>query len=265
MPTSQSTAPTEIEAYLQPPPAEALVGASVIVLDILRATTVHAALAAGGARQIYPVADFASGTALRNELLRESSGETPDCRLIGEIGALPPPEADFGNSPTEFASLDVDGWTVVHVTSNGTRALLGASQADRVLSGCLRNMSASVVELMRHNPTRVAIVCSGDHGGTAPSVEDSFAAGAYVAHLRRTARHVTLRGGARLALKLFYAYSRSPTRAFAESPHADHLRRLDYEADLVYASAIDADSTAVALGRDASGRPVLERVPTLLH
>lgn len=242
---------------MQPPPADALSGLAVIVLDIFRATTVHAALFSGGARRVYPVADFGTGVALRDAL--------PGSRLIGEVGALPPPEADFGNSPTEFDSMDVSDWTVVHVTSNGTRALAGALEADLALSGCLRNLSASIEYLLAGAPERVAVVCSGDHGGTAPSVEDSFAAGAYVTAIKRVAPDLTLRGGARLALKLYQGYGRSPSRAFADSPHGDHLSKLGFQADFKYAGDVDADSTVIALGVDGSGRPVLERVPTLLH
>ncbi len=234
---------------------------SVIVLDIFRATTVHAALFAGGAAAVYPVADFSAGVNLRNAL--------PGSRLIGEIGALPPPEADYGNSPTEFDSMDVNGWTVVHVTSNGTRTLVGSMQAELVLSGCLRNMSASLDYVLKRQPPRIAsgiaIVCSGDHGGTSPSVEDSFAAGAYVNRLRREMPDVVLRGGARLALRLYQAYGRAPTRAFADSPHGDHLQRLGFKADFAFAGQIDADSTVIAMATDESGRPVLERVPALLH
>ena len=230
---------------------------AVIVLDIFRATTVHSALCSGGARCVYPVADFAAGVSLRDSL--------PDSRLIGEIGALPPAEADYGNSPTEFESMDVTDWLVVHVTSNGTRALVGAMEADLALSGCLRNLSASIKHVLSLQPARVAIVCSGDHGGTAPSVEDTFAAGAYVTAIKRAAADAVLRGGARLALKLYQAYGRSASRAFADSPHGDHLHKLGFHADFKYAGDMDSDSTVIALGLDGSGRPVLERVPALLH
>jgi len=247
----------QVETYLQPPPASALRGASVIVLDIFRATTVHAALFAGGATAVYPVADFPTGMALRDAI--------PASRLIGEVGALPPPEADFGNSPTEFEAMDVTDWTVVHVTSNGTRTLVGALEAELALSACLRNMTASLEYALDSDAERVAIVCSGDHGGTAPSVEDAFAAGAYVARIRRLAPQAMLHGGARLALRLYQAYGRSPARAFADSPHGDHLKRLGFDADFRYAGDVDADSTVIALNADHSGRPVLQRVPALLH
>ncbi|MCY3734671.1 MAG: 2-phosphosulfolactate phosphatase [Chloroflexi bacterium] len=249
--------PPVVEVYIQPPPAHALNGAAAIVLDIFRATTVHAALFSGGASAVYPVEDFAAGVALRASL--------PGSRLIGEVGALPPPEADFGNSPTEFDAMDVTHWTVVHVTSNGTRALVGALAADLALSGCLRNMSAGIRHVLAQQPQRVAIVCSGDHGGAAPSVEDTFAAGAYASAIKRTAPDAVLKGGARLALKLYHAYARSPSRAFADSPHGDHLQNLGFQADFRYAGDVDADQTAIALRVDESGRPVLERVPALLH
>ncbi len=241
----------EVEVYLQPPPASALSGVAAIVLDIFRATTVHSALFAGGASAVFPVSDFSSGVALRNQL--------ENAVLIGEVGALPPPEADYGNSPTEFASMDVAGWTVVHVTSNGTRALVGAAEADVALSGCLRNLGASLDFLLQGGAARIAIVCSGDRGGSAPSVEDAFAAGAYVARLRRLSRTIKLGGGARLAFKLYHAYSRAPARAFADSPHGDRLKRLGFGADFKYAAAIDADSSVIRLGSDASG-PVLRGV-----
>ena len=254
---SESQGVDAVEVYLQPPPAATLRGAAAVVLDIFRATSVHAALFAGGARAVYPVADLGAGVALRDAL--------PGSRLIGEIGALPPPEADFGNSPTEFISMNVSAWTVVHVTSNGTRALAGALEAELALSACLRNLSASLDHVRRSGIARLAIVCSGDHGGTAPSVEDSFAAGALVARLKRQTPRVALGGGARLALKLYHAYGRAPTRAFADSPHGDHLKQLGFELDFQYAADVDADDTVIALRADESGRPVLERVPALPH
>ncbi len=229
----------------------------MIVLDIFRATTVHATLFAGGASAVYPVADFTAGVALRDQLAAGGVGSI----LIGEVGALPPPEADYGNSPTEFAAMDVEGWTVVHVTSNGTRALVGASEADIALSACLRNLGASLTYLLDRGADKLAIVCSGDHGGTAPSVEDAFAAGAFVARLRRLRSDVVLRGGARLALKLYHAYGRAPSRAFADSPHGDHLKQLGFNADFDYAAAIDAEAKVIRLSTGASGRPVLRAAP----
>ena len=101
------------------------------------------------------------------------------------------------------------------------------------------------------------MVCSGDHGGTAPSIEDTFAAGAYVAVLRQAEPELILRGGARLALKVYEAYERDPMAAFGDSPHADHLLGLGFEADLAYVETIDVSSLVAVLDRDAAGRAFL--------
>ena len=238
-----------LEVYVTPPAPEVLDGASVIVIDVLRATTVHDALFAGGANAVYPAADFAAGIGIQAEI-----GEA---KLIGEIRALPPPDADFGNSPAEFAARDVRGWTIVHVTGNGTRALLGARGGAQVLSGCLRNRSAAVRRILSPTTDRIAVVCSGDHGGTAPSIEDTFAAGAYVAAFRDAEPDLILRGGARLALRVYEAYERNPKAAFGDSPHADCLLGLGFEADLAYAETIDASAVVAVLDRDAAGRAFL--------
>ena len=47
---------------MQPPDPALLDGATVAVIDILRATTVHAALLGGGAEAIYPVAEWGTRT-----------------------------------------------------------------------------------------------------------------------------------------------------------------------------------------------------------
>ena len=161
-----------VEVHFTPPPAELLDGAAVMVIDVLRATTVQATLLDGGAEAMYPVADWGAAESLRREL--------PGAKLIGERGALPPPEADFGNSPTEFAAMDVRGWTVVHVTSNGTGALERAAGASFAVSACLRNLKAAAEAIFAHAQAAgggIAIVCAGDNGGTTPSLEDGFAAG----------------------------------------------------------------------------------------
>ena len=248
----------QVEVYIQPPPPEVLRGRAVAVLDILRATTVHAALFAGGVRAVYPVADFAGGVRLRDAL----GGAAGRVRLIGEIDSLPPPEADYGNSPTEYTRMDVRDWTLVHVTGNGTGALLRAREAPLALSGCLRNRSvvcAALAEAAQSGAGRIAIVCSGDHGGAAPSLEDTFAAGAYVSRLLQAAE-TELAGGALTALAVYERYAGDAAAAFADSPHGRHLMGLGFERDLVYAGEVDevgSDAEVIGLELDASVRPRL--------
>ena len=237
---------------MQPPAPAALGGAAVAVIDILRATTVHATLLGGGAETIYPVAEWSDAHALRDVI--------PGAHLIGEIDSLPGPGAEFGNSPTEFAALDVRGWRAVQVTGNGTRALSAAARAPFVVSACLRNLSACAAALAQAaaSQERIAIVCSGDHGGRTASLEDAVAAGAYVDALAARLP-LELGNGALIALRLWRAYAHDPLEALKESPHGRDLLELGFADDLAYAAALDAEPAVPLLTRDAEGRPVLQR------
>ena len=239
-----------LEVYIQPPPPDLLDGAAVAVIDILRATTVHSTLLARGAEAVYPVAQWADAHRLRDAL--------PGSRLIGEVGSLPGPGAEFGNSPTEFASLDVTGWTAIHVTGNGTRALAAAAHAPFVVSACLRNRSACAAALLStEHGAPIALVCSGDHHGTTASLEDTVAAGAYVEALTRPRSTLSLGNGAMIALRLWQAYKSAPLAALRESPHGRDLIELGFEADLSYASESDVETVVPTLKTDRAGRSVL--------
>ena len=227
----------------------------MIVIDVLRATTVQATLIEGGADAIYPVADWEAAAALLRDL--------PGAKLIGERGALPPTEADYGNSPTEFAALDVRGWTVVHVTSNGTGALKRAAGASFAASACLRNLQAAADAVNAHAQAAgcpIQIVCSGDHGGTTPSLEDGFAAARMLAALERARSGGQLEysrgGGAELASLIDCAAS-DAEQVMRASPHGKRLLDLGFEADLQFAAQVDAARALPVLGRDSAGRPVL--------
>ena len=248
-----------LEVYIQPPRPDLLDGAAVAVIDILRATTVHSTLLAHGAEAVYPVAQWADAHRLRDVL--------PGSRLIGEVDSLPGPGAEFGNSPTEFASLDVSGWTTIHVTGNGTRALSAAAHAPFVISACLRNRNACAAALRNDAVRRdapIAIVCSGDHNGSTASLEDTVAAGAYVEALIRLAPRLRLGNGAMIALKLWRAYDgpapAAPLAALValrESPHGRDLIELGFEADLAYAAESDVETVVPTLKTDHAGRSVL--------
>lgn len=237
---------------MQPPDAALLADAAVAVIDILRATTVHAALLGGGAEAIYPVAEWSDAHALRDVI--------PGTHLIGEIDSLPGPGAEFGNSPTEFAALDVRGWRAIQVTGNGTRALTAAAGAPFVVSACLRNLSACAYALAQAaaRQGRIAIVCSGDHGGRTASLEDTVAAGVYVNALAARLP-LDLGNGALIALKLWRAYAYDPLEALRESPHGRDLLELGFADDLTYAADLDAEAAVPLLARDGEGRPLLQR------
>ena len=105
--------------------------------------------------------------------------------LGGERGGKPLPGFDLGNSPREYTGKVCKGNTLVLTTTNGTRALLRAAEAERVLVAAFVNYSA-VCEQLRQDARPVHIVCAGTEGEV--SLEDTLLAGRWSIPCARRAR-----------------------------------------------------------------------------
>ena len=124
-----------LNVFFSPPPPERVRGRAIAVIDTARATTTLTTLIAGGAEAVYPVPGEAEARALAAAL--------PGARLCGERGGHRIAGFDFGNSPSEFAAMDVRGMRFVQTTSNGTRAVALAAHAAGAFVVCLRNRAAA--------------------------------------------------------------------------------------------------------------------------
>lgn len=167
-------APRKIDVYLLPALVEpaALAGKTVVVIDVLRATTTIVHALAAGATEVAPFRDVEDAKRLAEELRERVV-------LGGERGGVPIPGFDLGNSPAEYTRDRVGGKTVVFTTTNGTRALERCTFARRVLIGAFANFSAVCRELI--GDREIAIVCAGTDGHV--TREDTLLAGAIVTDL----------------------------------------------------------------------------------
>jgi 2-phosphosulfolactate phosphatase len=121
---------------------------------------------------------------------------------------------DFGNSPGEYDREAVAGKTVIFTTTNGTRALIRAKEARRVLIGALSNLGA-VVEWLADETGPVHLVCAGTAGRI--TVEDVLCAGA-IAHWSNLAVDDADAGddATQLALSLFASCGHDYDRAYQD-------------------------------------------------
>jgi len=243
-----------LEVAFLPRDVPAPAGRVCVVLDILRASSTLVTLLERGAAPVY-----VAGTV---EAARALAASVPGGALLcGEVGGLPPPGFDHGNSPTEMAGLGLAGRPVVLATSNGTRALAALAAAPAVLVGCFLNAGAVVARglaLARARDARLTLVCSGDANGSQFSLEDALAAGYLVDRVlaREGADRVALDDAARAAWRLWQAYAgtgpatEAAARGFAESVHGRDLARLGFDADLAYCARVDASQAVPHLALD---------------
>jgi 2-phosphosulfolactate phosphatase len=154
---------------------EKLSGATVVVIDVLLATTTLLTILENGARNVYPVASLEEADEVaegldQDRLLR--GGEQAAERIEGY---------DLGPYPEEYAPEVVSGKDVIFVTTNGTRAMGDASGARELLLGCLRNAPAIARHLEASGTESVYVVCAGSAGRF--TVEDFVGASAILSRL----------------------------------------------------------------------------------
>jgi len=152
-------------------PDEAGEAPTGIVIDVVRATSTICQALAVGYERVYCVAEVEGARSLREEI-----GEGV---LGGERKAVRIPGFDLGNSPREY--LEPAARTLVLSTTNGTRAVVAASErCERVVVASLLNLSA-VVEFARGASEDVLVVCAGVQGELA--LDDAYVAGRVVQEL----------------------------------------------------------------------------------
>jgi 2-phosphosulfolactate phosphatase len=158
-----------VECFLTPGELQGtdITGRTVVVIDVLRATTTIAEAFAAGARAVYPVASVEEAARLASTLGRG------DVLLCGERRCLPIEGFDLGNSPREFTSERVAGKALVMSTTNGTYAISLATGAERVITASFANLGAVAAAIA--GDTDVVIVCAGRQGRFA--LEDAVCAG----------------------------------------------------------------------------------------
>ncbi len=150
-----------------------LAGSTVIVIDVLRATTTICQAIAAGAREVVPFREIHEALAAANRVGRAN------VVLGGERGGKRIEGFDLGNSPAEYTPEAIRGRTVFITTTNGTQALYHTRRARRVVIGAFVNLSAVVASVK--DERRINILCAGTDGEE--TKEDILAAGAMVGRL----------------------------------------------------------------------------------
>jgi 2-phosphosulfolactate phosphatase len=208
---------------------DALPSSTVLVVDVLRASTTMIAALASGCAGIVPVADAA-------EARRRRDAIGTAALVAGERKGRMVEGFDLGNSPLDVTSERVGGKTLIFTTSNGTRALLAARTAAAVGVAGLVNLSAAVA--WAHAGGRdVTVACAGDRGCL--SLEDNVCAGLLIDGLLRHEPGAILTGAARDVLALGRGYGKDVGRLARDSSWARHLALAGGASDVAACLALD--------------------------
>lgn len=243
-------APLPLRTWLAgtPPPGEDVAGTAAVVIDVLRATTTAVAALAHGASSVVARTDVEQAFAARAEL--ERRGENPV--LGGERGGLKVSGFDLGNSPREYEAEALRGRPLVLCTSNGTAALERCGPAARLYAASFLNAEATAAAVTRRADP-VTLCCAGQEG--APALEDVCCAGR-VAALLVAAYEYDVDDATTLALLVWERYRGEVAKMLRRCSHGRYLAGLGFDADLAFASRLEAFPLVAARRED--GRIAVE-------
>ncbi len=210
-------------------------GRTVLVVDVLRATTTICAAMHHGARAVVVAADIEDATRLAHTL------DTRDVLLAGERHSLPIPGFQLGNSPEEMTAEAVAGKTLVMTTTNGTKALLATAGAREVMIASAVNLSsasASAAAALAADG-ELLILCAGRDQGF--GMDDAYLAGRLaIGALGGRPTRAGLNDAALVAIDLVRRYGDGIERVLALSHAGRDLAALGLQGDVSAAARVDA-------------------------
>jgi 2-phosphosulfolactate phosphatase len=226
--------------YVEP---EELVGGTAVVIDVLRAATTIAYALDAGASQVIPCLEVSDALARAEEFSPD------DVVLGGERDGVAIEGFQLGNSPEEYSPDRVSGKTVIFTTTNGTRAMIHARQADEVLIASFVTASAIVAKLIERE--KIHILCAGTDGRI--SEDDVLLAGLLVDRIQRQGGRIYQQNSQAITAREHWlnafalpqslgAESLEPDRladALRKTQGAQNLLALDLDDDILAAAQLD--------------------------
>jgi 2-phosphosulfolactate phosphatase len=203
----------------------------VVVIDILRATSVMVQAVSQGAEEIVPVKTV-------EEAFQIAKGFPPDTIVLGgERKSRKIEGFDLGNSPREYQDEKLKGKRLILTTTNGTKAFHAVSSGKKVLVGSFLNIAAVAGRCFELNQD-VLIYLSGDEGNF--SLEDTVCGGMLIDRIiKKGGKSFLLTDASRSAHILFQKFEANIVESFYLSQHGRDLVDRGFEEDLPYCAQVD--------------------------
>ncbi len=193
----------------------------VVVIDVLRATTAICVAFEYGIKSIIPV------PTLEDALEYKKKGFLVGAERKGQIVE----GFDFGNSPYSYMKDEFKGKDVVLTTTNGTKSIEAAKDADTLVIGALVNLDILTTWLIKQNKNTLCL-CSGWQDKF--NLEDTICAGAISEALINTGKFTSIEDSS-IAAKYLYLSAKDNYMGYLKSSsHRRRLRNLNLNEDIKY-------------------------------
>jgi 2-phosphosulfolactate phosphatase len=193
----------------------------IVVIDVLRATSAICAGIANGVKSIIPVDTIEKAQEYKQK------GYLVGAERKGQVVE----GFDFGNSPYSFMDSKFIGKDVVLTTTNGTKSLDVAKDAEIVVVGSFLNLNY-LSEWLSKQDKNVLCLCSGWQDKF--NLEDTICAGAISDYLISTG-NFTSDEDSSIAAKYLYLSAKDNYFGYLKSSsHRRRLKNLNLNEDIKY-------------------------------
>jgi len=196
---------------------------TVVVIDVLRATSVMLTALANGAKEVVPA--VSPEEALQKSFLYN----VEDVLLGGERNAMKIEGFHLGNSPLEYTRENVSGKTVIITTTNGTRALNNCINAQKVYIGAFLNVATLVEQLKTEE--EVVLFCSGTNNNF--SLDDGICAAMIIDELAKE-KQLALTDFSSLLLTTYRTNPNNLATLLKDCYHLNLLKQKGFESDVTF-------------------------------
>jgi 2-phosphosulfolactate phosphatase len=193
----------------------------VVVIDVLRATSAICAAFDNGVAAIIPVPTIEEARAYQQK------GYLAGAERKGQIVE----GFDFGNSPYSYMKEEFKGKEIVLSTTNGTKSLDVAKEAEIVVVGSFLNMT-TLSKWLEEQDKNVLCLCSGWQDKF--NLEDTICAGAISDYLLSTGKFTSDEDSSIAAKYLFLSAKDNYFGYLKSSSHRRRLKNLNLNEDIKY-------------------------------
>ncbi len=193
----------------------------VVVIDVLRATSAICAAFDNGIKSIIPVPTVEEAWEYKQK------GYLAGAERKGQIVE----GFDFGNSPFSYMKEEFRGKEVVLTTTNGTKSLDVAKDAEVVVVGSFLNLTA-LSKWLYEQDKNVLCLCSGWQDKF--NLEDTICAGAISDYLISTGYYTAIEDSSIAAKYLFLSAKDNYFGYLKSSSHRRRLKNLHLNEDIKY-------------------------------
>ena len=221
----------DIQFVPSPPTLEILSNRVIVVIDVLRATSVIVHALSQGATEIIPVTTVEEAAHLVKTFPRGSTllgGERESRKIEG---------FDFGNSAKEYTAEKVKGKRLILTTTNGTKAFHSVAAAGDVLVGSFLNIRATAQRCLDLDRD-ILLFPSGNEAHF--SLEDVVCGGMLIDLItKKRDKPMDLTDASDCALILYQRFKGNVVEALHLSNHGKDLTALGLKEDLFYCAQTD--------------------------